>query len=50
MFEYYFIDIKVYKQKYAEQQVKDIVETIKKLGMKDRAIISSYNAKANSSL
>lgn len=47
MFDYYFIDVKVYATKNAEEQILNIIETIKKLWMQDRAIISSYDQTAN---
>jgi len=47
MFDYYFIDIKVYDAKDAEQQVNEAIATVQKLWMQDRAILSSYDRKAN---
>ncbi len=47
MFDYYFIDIKIYSQKDTEQQVQDVISTVQKLWMQDRAILSSYDRKAN---
>jgi len=47
LFDYYFVDIKVYKEEDAEQQTLDVINTVKKLGMQDKVIISSYNKKSN---
>lgn len=47
LFDYYFVDIKVYKEDDAEQQTLDVINTVKKLGMQDKVIISSYNKKSN---
>lgn len=47
LFDYYFVDIKIYKNKYAEQQVMDAIQTVQKLGMQDRVILSSYDKTAN---
>jgi len=47
LFDYYFVDIKVYNTKNAEQQVRDAIQTIQKLGMQDRVILSSYDKTAN---
>lgn len=47
LFDYYFVDIKVYKNKDAEQQVMDAIQTVQKLGMQDRVILSSYDKTAN---
>lgn len=50
VFNYYFIDIKVYNTKYTQEQIQDVIETVKKLGMEDRAILSSYDKEANTLL
>ncbi len=47
MFDYYFIDIKVYDNKDAEQQVNDAIAVVQKLWMQDRVILSSYNRTVN---
>lgn len=47
MFDYYFVDVKVYTTKEAEDQVTNVIETVKKLWMQDRVIISSYDQTAN---
>jgi glycerophosphoryl diester phosphodiesterase len=46
LFQYYFVEIKVYDPKYAEQQTVDAIETVKKLGMQDRVIFTSYDKTA----
>ena len=46
MFEYYFIEIKVYNPKDAEQQTIDAIKTVQKLGMQDRVIFTSYDREA----
>ncbi|MFA7298653.1 MAG: glycerophosphodiester phosphodiesterase family protein [Candidatus Absconditabacterales bacterium] len=47
MFDYYFVEIKVYDVKDAEQQTFDAIKTVKKLGMQDRVIFTSYDKTAN---
>lgn len=46
MFDYYFVEIKVYDTKDAEQQTMNAIETVKKLGMQDRVIFISYDTTA----
>lgn len=50
MFDSYFIDIKVYDTKDAEQQVNDAIAIVQQLGMQDRVILSSYDKTANYAL
>jgi hypothetical protein len=47
LFDYYFIDIKVYKEEDVEAQTLDVINTVQRLGMQDKAIISSYNRRVN---
>jgi len=47
LFEYYFVEIKVYNTKNAEQQTIDAIATVQKLGMQDRVIFTSYDKTAN---
>ncbi len=46
MFTYYFVEIKVYNTKDAEQQTTDAIQTIQKLGMQDKVIFTSYDKTA----
>lgn len=46
LFDYYFIEIKVYDSKDAEQQTIDAIQTVQKLGMQDRVIFTSYDKTA----
>jgi hypothetical protein len=46
LFEYYFIEIKVYDPKDAEKQTVDAIQTVQKLGMQDRVIFTSYDKTA----
>lgn len=46
LFDYYFVDIKVYDTSDAEQQVLDAVATVQKLGMQDKVIFTSYDKTA----
>lgn len=47
LFQYYFVDVKVYDQWPVVWQMKDVVETVKKLRMEDKVIISSYDTTGN---
>ncbi len=47
MFDYYFVEIKVYNTKDAEQQTLDAIKTVKKLWMQDRVIFTSYDKTAS---
>ena len=38
--------LKVYDPKYAEQQTIDAIETVKKMGMQDRVVFTSYDKTA----
>lgn len=46
LFAYYFVEIKVYTTKDAEQQTIDAIQTVQKLGMQDRVIFTSYDKQA----
>lgn len=46
LFEYYFLEIKVYNAKDAEQQTIAAIQTVQKLGMQDRVIFTSYDKQA----
>lgn len=45
-FNYYFTDIKVYDTSKAWQQMEEIMETVKKLKMQKKVILSSYDQTA----
>lgn len=46
LFDYYFLEIKVYDTKDAEQQTLAAIQTVQKLGMQDRVIFTSYDKQA----
>lgn len=46
LFDYYFVEIKVYKPEDAEQQTLSAIQTVQKLGMQDKVIFTSYDKKA----
>lgn len=46
LFDYYFVEIKVYNQKDAEQQTTAAIKSIQKLSMNDRVIFTSYDKEA----
>jgi adenylate cyclase class IV len=46
LFDYYFVEIKVYNPKDAEQQTTAAIQTVQKLGMQDRVIFTSYDKEA----
>lgn len=46
LFDYYFVEIKVYIPKDAEAQTTAAIETVQKLGMQDRVIFTSYDKTA----
>jgi len=46
LFDYYFVEIKVYNQEDAEAQTTAAIETVQKLGMQDRVIFTSYDKTA----
>jgi glycerophosphoryl diester phosphodiesterase len=46
LFDYYFVEIKVYKTKDIEQQTTSAIQTVQKLGMQDRVIFTSYDKQA----
>ena len=43
MFDYYFLEIKVYNEKLWAQQAMDAIQTVKDLNMQDRVIFISYS-------
>ena len=46
LFDYYFVEIKVYNSKDAEQQTIAAIQTVQKLGMQDKVIFTSYDKEA----
>lgn len=46
IFDYYFVEIKVYDPMNAEQQTKEIIKIVQDLGMQDRVIFTSYDKTA----
>jgi glycerophosphoryl diester phosphodiesterase len=46
MFDYYFVEIKVYTPADAEQQTMDAIQTVLRLGMQDQVIFTSYDKTA----
>ena len=43
LFDYYFLEIKVYDEKLWEQQTLDAIQTVRELNMLDRVIFISYS-------
>lgn len=43
LFDYYFLEIKVYNEKLWEQQTLEAIQTVKDLNMQDRVIFISYS-------
>jgi hypothetical protein len=43
LFEYYFLEVKVYDEDLAEEQTLDAIQTVKDLNMQDRVIFISYS-------
>ena len=43
LFDYYFLEIKVYNEKLWAQQTLDAIQTVKDLNMQDRVIFISYS-------
>ena len=43
LFDYYFLEIKVYDEKLWAQQAEEIIQTVKDLHMQDRVIFISYS-------
>ena len=43
LFDYYFLEIKVYDESLWEKQAQEAIETVKKLNMQDRVIFISYS-------
>ena len=50
LFEYYFLEIKVYNPKSARAQTQDAIATVKSLHMEDRVIFISYDETAKNIL
>jgi glycerophosphoryl diester phosphodiesterase len=46
LFEYYFVEIKVYNNDDAEQQTLDAINTVRELKLEDKVIFISYNETA----
>ena len=46
LFDYYFLEIKVYDEKLWAQQAMDAIQTVKDLNMQDRVIFISYSDSA----
>ena len=46
LFDYYFLEIKVYDESLWEQQTLDAIQTVKDLNMQDRVIFISYSDSA----
>ena len=46
LFDYYFVEVKVYNPEDAEQQTTNAIQTVMKLGMQDRIIFTSYDKEA----
>ena len=46
LFNYYFVEIKVYTPQDSEKQTIDAIQTVQKLGMQDRVIFTSYDKTA----
>ena len=43
LFEYYFLEVKVYNEALAKEQTLDAIQTVKDLNMQDRVIFISYS-------
>ena len=43
LFDYYFLEVKVYNEKLWAQQTLDAIQTVKDLNMQDRVIFISYS-------
>ena len=46
LFDYYFVELKVYDEKLWEQQALDAIQAVKDLNMQDRVIFISYSDSA----
>jgi hypothetical protein len=46
LFDYYFLELKVYNPKDAEEQTRDAITSVKALHMEDRVIFISYDETA----
>lgn len=49
-FDHYFVDVKIYNPSHVKPQLQEIVQTIKKLDLEDKAIISTYDTTGNALL
>lgn len=47
MFDYYYLEIKVYDTNKAKQQIMDAIATVKKIWIQDRVIFISYDPTVN---
>ncbi len=47
LFQYYFLEIKVYNTEKAEKQTLDAINTVIKLGMEDNVVFISYDRMSN---
>ena len=50
LFDYYFLEIKVYNELYWTEQTEDIIQTVRDLNMLDRVIFISYSDSARNVL
>lgn len=50
LFDYYFLEIKVYNESLWKEQTEKAIETVKKLNMQDRVIFISYSKTAKETL
>ena len=50
LFDYYFLEIKVYDETYWAEQTEDIIQTVRDLNMLDRVIFISYSDSARNVL
>ncbi len=47
MFDYYFVELKIYDTSKAEQQTLDAIKTVEKIWMQDKVIFTSYDKTSN---
>ena len=50
LFDYYFLEIKVYDEKFWEEQTEDVIQTVKELNMLDKVVFISYSDSARNVL
>ena len=50
LFDYYFLELKVYDENLWEQQALDAIQTVKKLNMQDKVVFISYSDSARKTL